>query len=57
MKGDRYRMLGYFNSHIFLCFTLKIYNYQPVNEDYNVVNTPAPNGMVLNFCYTLLVLI
>ena len=29
--------------------TLKIYNYQgPVNEDYNVVNTPAPPGKFKN---------
>lgn len=30
-------------------FTLKIYNYQGVNEDYNVVNTPAPSGMLFKF--------
>ena len=32
---------------------LKIYNYQgPVNEDYNIVNTPAPIGK-LTICFGL----
>lgn len=40
--------IDYYGSFL---LTLKIYNYQGVvNEDYNIVNTPAPNGE-LNFMY------
>lgn len=36
--------MSFVNHHDY--FFLKIYNYQGVvNEDYNIVNTPAPNGM------------
>ncbi|PWA90331.1 DNA-directed RNA polymerase II subunit RPB2 [Artemisia annua] len=40
-------ILAFKSAHLTNCFfmTLKIYNYQgPVNEDYNVVNTPSPPG-------------
>lgn len=35
------------------CFPLvQIYNYQGVfNEDYNIANTPAPNGNSESSCY------